>query len=157
MNLYLMRHADACNDAGNPLSPQGRQDAEKIGLFFASRKIVLDTICHSTKLRAKETAEIIAPHAGCENAVVETEGIGPLDDAVRWAERLQSIERDMMFVSHMPFLPKLFSALVCGYADENSVQFPTAAVVCIRRLSVGVWVLQWMVTPALLGEKGFDP
>ncbi|HSW62677.1 MAG TPA: phosphohistidine phosphatase SixA [Dissulfurispiraceae bacterium] len=150
MDIYLMRHADACNDTGNPLSPQGRHDSEKMGLFFASRGIVIEKIFHSAKLRAKETAVIIAPYAGCEKKVIETEGIGPLDDAVLWADRLQSIESNLLIVSHMPFLPKLFSALLCGYADENLVQFPTASVVCMRRLSVGMWALQWMVTPEVL-------
>ena len=150
MNLYLMRHGDASLEPGNPLSPRGRSEAETIGCFFAVRELGIEKIHHSTKLRAKESAHIVAGLIGCEKSVVETEGIGPLDDAVLWADRLRSIESNLLIVSHMPFLPNLFSALVCGYADENLVQFAPASVVCIRRLSVGMWALQWMVTPKLI-------
>ena len=152
MNLYLMRHGDASNEPGNPLSAQGRSDSEQIGRFLAAKDTGIEKVYHSTKLRAKESAVIVGGLIGREKNIVEIEGLGPLDDAVLWADRLQSVESNLLIVSHMPFLPKLFSALVCGYADENLVQFSTASVVCIRRLSVGMWALQWMVTPELLAE-----
>lgn len=155
MKVYLMRHGDATHEPGNPLSPKGRKDAEAVAAFLLVQGVSIATIEHSTKLRAQQTAQILAEKLHPSGGVAETEGVAPLDDPLGWAARVRERSEDTFLVSHLPFLPKLFSLLVCGYLDESIIAVPTASVICIARES-GLWSLQWMITPDLLPPHPAD-
>jgi phosphohistidine phosphatase SixA len=57
-----------------------------------------------------------------------------------------------MLVGHVPFMPKLFSLLTCGFLDDGNIAFGNATVACLNRQSDGSWTLQWMVGPEMVGE-----
>ena len=69
-HLYLIRHGQAINvvqkTSGDPgLSPLGVKQAERLrDRLAASGEIATDVLITSTMLRAKQTAEIIAPALG---------------------------------------------------------------------------------------------
>ena len=69
-HLYLIRHGQAINvvqkTSGDPgLSPLGVKQAERLrDRLAASGEIAADIVISSTMLRAKQTAEIIAPALG---------------------------------------------------------------------------------------------
>jgi probable phosphoglycerate mutase len=69
-HLYLIRHGQAMsavqNTIGNTgLSPLGVKQAERLrGRMAATGEVVADVLISSTMLRAKQTAEIIAPALG---------------------------------------------------------------------------------------------
>jgi len=69
-HLYLIRHGQAINvvqkTSGDPgLSPLGVKQAERLrDRLAASGEIAADVLISSTMLRAKQTAEIIAPALG---------------------------------------------------------------------------------------------
>jgi phosphohistidine phosphatase SixA len=155
MNLYLMRHGEATNEPGNPLSSKGRRDAATMAGFLAERGIGAAAIAHSTKLRAQQTAHILAEKLQPAGGVVEMEGVAPLDDPKAWAAQVQDQVDSLLLVSHLPFLPKLFSILVCGYTDDSIVAMPTATLICLVREG-GLWSLRWMVTPDLLHSRSAD-
>jgi phosphohistidine phosphatase len=65
--LHLLRHADAgdpnawaSDDALRPLSAKGRRQAERLGRHLVAIGFETDAIISSPKLRARETAEIVA-------------------------------------------------------------------------------------------------
>ena len=63
MRLYLVRHGDALSDSEDPkrpLSETGIEEAKKTGEFLKKAGEKPLKIIHSTKLRAKQTGEIIA-------------------------------------------------------------------------------------------------
>jgi phosphohistidine phosphatase SixA len=71
LELYLLRHAHAGNaaqwtgdDALRPLSAKGRRQAEKLGRHLANLQFEPDSILTSPKLRALETAQIVADSLG---------------------------------------------------------------------------------------------
>lgn len=154
MRAYLMRHGEATHEPGNPLSPNGRSDVAVIAHFLADRGVRVERIEHSTKLRAQQTAQILAEKLTLAG-IVEVAGVAPLDDPLGWAAQMQERNEDILLVSHLPFLPKLFSILVCGYADESIIAVPPATVICLVR-DAGIWSLRWMVTPELLNPRSAD-
>lgn len=155
MIVYLMRHGEATNESGNPLSPNGRSDAAAMACFLAERGVSVATVEHSAKLRAQQTAHILAQKLHPSGGIIEVAGIAPLDDPLAFAAQMHERREDVLLVSHLPFLPKLFSILVCGYPDESIVAIPTATVICLVR-EEGLWSLRWMVTPDMLPPRSAD-
>src|SRR5829696_6179850 len=89
MLLHLLRHAHAGDpegwdgpDAARPLSEKGRAQAERLGSFLADIGFRTDAVITSPKVRAAQTAEIVASQLGV--GVTEDDGLaGSLDlDAV---------------------------------------------------------------------------
>ncbi len=71
VELYLLRHADAGDpakwdgpDAARPLSPKGEKQSERLGRFLAGIGFRPDAILSSPKLRASQTADIVAGQLG---------------------------------------------------------------------------------------------
>jgi phosphohistidine phosphatase len=158
MNMYLVRHADAKSDhedPSRPLSAKGREDVARVAAYLSQLNIPVSKIFHSTKLRAKQTAEILFEYLKPGRGVTESDGLSPLDEPAIWAERLRDVPDGVILVGHLPHLARLASLLLCGTTDKNIVSFMMAGMVCLRRDDTGVWSLQWMLTPdVVIGEKG---
>ncbi|MEJ2700720.1 MAG: histidine phosphatase family protein [Desulfuromonadales bacterium] len=81
MELYLMQHGQAVPESENPEKPLSREGVAQIQASAAAMRklgISLDTLIHSPKKRAKQTAALIAealnyPHSD----LVETELVEP--------------------------------------------------------------------------------
>ena len=85
MLLHLVRHADAGDpatwsgpDAARPLSEKGRGQAERLGVFLADHDVKMDAVITSPKVRAVQTAEIVAGHLGASVTIDDRLG-DPLD------------------------------------------------------------------------------
>src|SRR4051795_8674815 len=85
LELYLLRHAHAGNsaswdgpDSERPLSPKGRRQAQRLGAFLAERGFAPDAIVTSPKLRARQTADLVADAIGIAVSVDDRLG-GSLD------------------------------------------------------------------------------
>jgi phosphohistidine phosphatase len=86
--LFLLRHAHAGNplrwdgdDAARPLSAKGRGQAERLGRQLAAIDEAPDVFITSPKVRADETARIVAETLGTP-VVVDDRLAGPLDVSV---------------------------------------------------------------------------
>jgi phosphohistidine phosphatase len=158
MKMYLVQHAEAKSDQEDslrPLSDKGREDITKVSAYLSQLNIPVSKIFHSTKLRAKQTAEILFEHLKPGRGVSEADGLSPLDDPTLWAERLKDLPDGVILVGHLPHLVRLASLLLCGGIDKNIVSFRMAGVVCLKRDDTGSWLLQWMLTPdVVIGERG---
>ena len=158
MRLYLVRHADAVSedlDPARPLSEKGRHESGVVASHLLRLNIPAARILHSPKLRAKQTAEIIAGSLRegyrAKSLVVEvTDGLSPLDNPAVWGERLRGIHEDIMLVGHLPHLERLASLLLCGDPGKDVVSFSTAGTACLERGGEGGWSLVWMITPGTL-------
>ena len=63
MQLYLVQHGASKSDSEDPqrsLTDDGRQTVEQMADLLSSLGLALDFIEHSDKLRARQTAEILA-------------------------------------------------------------------------------------------------
>lgn len=153
MLIYLVQHADAKKeeeDPARPLSEKGLKDIRRVASYVSQLNIKVYKIFHSSKLRAKQTAEVLSENLKPTRGISEVDGLAPLDDPNMWAVRLKEIPDDIMLVGHLPHLAKLASLLLCGNADKNIVSFKMAGIVCLKRDETGTWYLQWMLTPEII-------
>lgn len=150
MKLYLVQHGDAVSeqvDPARPLSEKGRRDVRALAEFLARAKAPPARIVHSGKLRAQQTAEIIAP----PGASVEAEsGLDPKDDPAAAARTLGQSAADAIVVSHMPLLARLAALLLVGNAQPAILAFQPGTAACLERDDAGSWTLSWLVRPGLV-------
>lgn len=153
MFLYLVQHGEAVPESENPdrpLTPTGRHDIENIGAFLAQVGVRVPRIVHSGKLRAADTAAMLAAAMGGDAAVSERPRLLPGDSTEWVAEEVGTWRDDTMVVGHQPFIGRLVSRLVLGKEAPALVDVTPGTVVCLSRRSVtGAWFVAWLITPTL--------
>jgi len=150
--IYLVQHGEAQSKEENPdrpLTDQGAQHAQDLGDFLARAGIRVSTVFHSGKLRARQTAEILAEYLAPGDNVEQMDGLGPKDPAEPMREHLAAQEQDVMVVSHLPFVAHLAAALAGGREDEPAVAFTPGTVVALEP-GDGHARIAWMIRPELL-------
>jgi phosphohistidine phosphatase len=153
MKVYLVRHGEAVSsgvDPQRPLSEEGLTDIRKVASFIKPLKISVEHIWHSGKLRAAQTAEIMAGAVLVEKACSAHEGLGPNDDVTIIADELEAYDTNLMIVGHLPFLAYLTLLLVAGKETSNIIAFDAGTIACLNRRNPGQWQIEWMVTPEIL-------
>ena len=154
--LYLLRHADAGDplawdgpDDHRPLSDKGQKQADRLGRFLGGLGFRPDAIISSPKVRAAETAEVVAAHLGVPLSVDRRLGdaLG-LDELERLLRDAGDPERAVI-VGHDPDFTYLVGIL-CG---EEGIPMRKGALARIdvgRPLEPGGGTLRWLVPPDLL-------
>ena len=161
MEVYLVQHGQALSDEQSPqrpLSDEGRAAVGKVAVHLSARLSELihppiTEIRHSGKLRARQTAEILA-QALCSNVTPAAgESMGPNDDPRTIHDELTA-NRDqpgaIMLVGHLPHLARLAGLLLTGEAGKTPVRFTNAAVLKISPTE-NAWAVDWYLTPACVG------
>jgi len=115
MKLYLVQHGEACAkevDPERPLTDRGREDIERLAAFLGRAGIEVGRVIHSGKLRAAQTADLLAAVVAPFVELEVNDHIHPNDDprAVDW--RQEAGGRDTMLVGHLPFMARLVSLLL---------------------------------------------
>ena len=156
IELHFLRHADAGDpmawkrpDEERPLSDKGEKQADRLGRFLAGIGFAPDAIITSPKVRAAQTAEIVARHLG---AAVTTDDrlAGALDAAA-----LEALLRDAgdpsrpVVVGHDPDFSDLLAEL-CGASSLPMRKGALARVDIEHPLRPGTGTLRWLVPPDLL-------
>jgi phosphohistidine phosphatase len=152
MQVYLVQHGLATreeDDPERPLTAEGRAEVERVARAAAAAGVRPDSILHSGKNRARQTAEIFAAHAKPAQGVRAVEGLGPRDDPQRAKERLERADAPLLLVGHLPHLGRLAGLLLAGDAEREVVAFRNGGVVCLERREKG-FALRWILTPELL-------
>ena len=153
MKVYLVRHGEAVSsqfDPQKPLSEQGLADIRKVASFIKPLEISVEHIWHSGKLRAAQTAEILAGAVLVEKDCSEHKVLRPNDDVTIIADEMEAYDTDLMIVGHLPFLAYLVSLLVTDTETANVVAFDAGSIACLNRRGPGQWQIEWMITPELL-------
>jgi len=135
LEIYLIQHAESIpekEDPSRPLSNEGKATAEKVAALAARLKIKPDFIFHSGKLRARQTAEILARHLGVSERLRERQGLGALDPVApvaQWLERQAAKGLlGLAIVGHLPFLDKLASLLITNDESLTVISFQNGAI-----------------------------
>lgn len=147
MRVYLVQHGKALSPEIDPekgLSPQGKEEVDRLGKFFAKKSFPLFTILHSGKKRAKETAEILGKHLEPELSLEEYHHLNPNDSIDEVYTRIVAEEKNLMVVGHLPFLDRLVTRMVEGREDGSIVEFSNGKTVCLEKKNGG-WVIEWVV------------
>ena len=154
MKLYLMQHAKPLSkeeDPARPLSPAGTRDVEAISGWLAKAGIRPQTILHSPKERAKQTAQGVAEKLGISSKLEEHEELKAMAEPGLIQKKIESGFDEVMLVGHLPHLGKLATRLLTNRAREepSAVAFQQGGVVCLIQED-GSWQVAWMITPDLL-------
>jgi phosphohistidine phosphatase len=118
--------------------------------YLASVGVALERIERSEKLRARQTAEILAAALQPREGMKQVSGLGPNEDIQLVRERLQTEANNLMLVGHLTYLSRLVATLLGLERDRTIVEFRTGGVVRLNRNQSGDWALQWAVIPDLL-------
>lgn len=116
MILYLLRHAHAESDENVPderrqLTEEGRENARALAWLFRRQPLNIHTLYSSPRVRAVQTAEIVAPSLGIEPTVT------PLLDFEFNVGLLGELLRDVppygdvMLIGHEPTFSECVRAL----------------------------------------------
>lgn len=156
MHVYLVQHGTSLPKDENPkrpLSDGGREDVKRVASFLARSGVSAARVLHSGKLRALETALLLAEVLGPGNVVEEAHrGLAPNDPTDDLFAAIDGWTEDTIIVGHLPFMSKITSRLVTGDEDETVVHFKPGAVACLERgENGGGWTVQWFLRPELLG------
>ena len=153
MKLYLIQHGEAKSEVEDPersLTERGKGEVQKVAAAARKINVCTSKVYHSGKLRARQTAELVAEGLGLSAQSVEAvQGLNPLDNARPWAERISKETEDLMIVGHLPFLDKLTSLLVCGNETVRAVLFRYGAIVCLDQKEDSTWGVRWILTPEM--------
>ncbi|HEX5015783.1 MAG TPA: histidine phosphatase family protein [Candidatus Limnocylindrales bacterium] len=157
--LCLLRHADAGDpeawtgpDDARPLSGKGEKQSRRLGRFLAEVGFEPDAIISSPKLRARQTAELVAEALGREVAIDE-----------RLAGGLDTVAIEaILFDAGEPVRPILvghdpdFSELAAWTAGARRLPMKKGAFVridTVRPISEASGTLRWLVPPDLLSGR----
>ncbi len=153
MKLYLVQHGEAKSEVEDPersLTAKGEGEVRDVSKTATGLNIRPSKVYHSGKLRAKQTAEIIAGALKIPNPLIQSiQGLNPNDDIRPWAERISQEREDLMLVGHLPFLEKLTSLLLCGNEKARLVLFRYGAIVCLDQREDKGWGVRWILTPEM--------
>jgi phosphohistidine phosphatase len=155
MKLYLVQHGQAVpkqEDPGRPLSEQGREEVQRVAACLGEAGVRVVRVWHSGKLRATETAGILAGEVCSGKQVEMIKGIQPNDPVDEFASDADVWGEDTLVVGHLPFMSRLVSLLVAGDSKHELVHYTPGSVVCLQRDDTDRWVISWMLSPGLLGE-----
>ena len=89
MKLYLMQHGESKSeqeDPKKPLSDQGKENVSQSAELASRLSISPAAVLHSGKLRAQESAEIVAKRLTVP--VRQAEGLSPNDPVDTWKQML---------------------------------------------------------------------
>lgn len=158
--LHLLRHAHAGDptkwhgpDFDRPLSARGREQAARLGTLLAATGFAPDAIIASPRVRALQTAELLADRLGARFRV-DGRLAEPL--SARAVERILGDAGDPLrpvLVGHDPAFSELL-ALLTGAADIPLRKGALARIDVERPLAPGQGLLRWLIPPELVPDLG---
>lgn len=153
IRIYLVQHGEATAkdvDPERPLTEKGTNDVECTARLLKNSGVRIERIFHSGKLRAAQTAGILAAAmpAGVEPESIKH--INPNDPVPDFASSLDKFGSGSMFVGHLPFMEKLAGYLLNKDEESRIVEFKPGSVVCMSAADDADWRIEWMIRPELV-------
>lgn len=148
MKLYLVRHGKANQiartDELRPLLPQGIAQVQEMAGMLKNLEANPEVIYASPRVRAQETANIIAQTLG---KTVTTEDACNFEFSARAIVGLvKGLDEDaeVMFVGHNPSMSEVVGELTGAF-----VELSTGAIACITQYQPATsrGLLKWLITP----------
>ena len=139
------------SDFERPLKGRGREAAEQIGLFLASKKATVAALIVSPAVRTRQTIEIVLQHAPLSVAPQFGQRIyeASLATLVQVVADISDDNQSAMLVGHNPGMEEMLAFLT-----RETRHMPTAALARIaldcaswKEVGRGMGKLEWFVTP----------
>jgi len=154
MIIFLARHGDYLNgndDFTRGLSERGRRDIAGVAREMQNKGVHVRATLHSGKLRAQQTAEILADELMPSSIISVAEGLMPNDDPVSFElQHFTDLVSGTLIVGHLPFMGLLVSHLLTGDPGRLPEAFEAGTVVCLEQAGNGKWTKMWAVHPSEL-------
>jgi phosphohistidine phosphatase len=157
MKIYCVRHghAEPLPDASGdrPLTQEGVEELTKVANYLGRRGVNVSHVLHSDKLRARQTAEILAKKIAPHNLPEESRLLSPdqpIDDLV---EKIANWHDDTLLVGHMPNISLLVSELITGDRGQDLVLYTPGTIVCLERNEMQGWIISWILRPSLVPDR----
>jgi len=153
MFLYLVRHGEAKPESEDPergLTDDGMKNARRMGEFLSFMGTEVDTVIHSRKKRALQTAQAITESIRPKKEIRAEDGLAPNDDPAAWVTRINAMNEDTAIVGHLPFLDRLLGLLVLGDADRRIIDYKPVGTVCLTPAGNGRWLVEWAINPGVI-------
>ena len=158
MLLHFLRHADAGDpvawtgpDTARPLSDKGRKQAKRLGDHLASIGFTADAFITSPKIRAAQTAEIVAESLGARLSIDDRLAGGLEIDVLDAVLADAGDPARVVVVGHDPDFSELLSELVGTRLEMKKGAF--ARVEIERPLRAGGGTLRWLLPPDALKPR----
>ena len=153
MRLYLVRHGNAVPkyvEKGRPLSNLGRQQVAALADFLREAEVRVQRVYHSGKLRAQQTAEMLATVVLPGGMIEQMDGLLPNDNPLAMAAQAEAWGDDVMLVGHNPYMEHLTARLTTGKVNHLVAYFETATAACFQYTGGGRWAIVWVIPPEVL-------
>jgi phosphohistidine phosphatase len=158
MLLHFLRHADAGDpeawtgpDAARPLSDKGRKQAKRLGEHLAAIGFEADIFITSPKIRAAQTAEIVAEPLRTKVSIDERLAGGLEIDALDAVLADAGDPGRAVIVGHDPDFSELLSELVGSRLEMRKGAF--ARIEIERPLRASAATLRWLLPPDSLKTR----
>jgi phosphohistidine phosphatase len=148
MRLYLLQHGDAVTkdvDPNRPLTDKGAADIGRLASWLRKSATSVTRILHSGKLRAEQTAEILAPLLEDGGIVEARPGLSPNDSPRALLDSLG--DEDVIVAGHMPFVSRAVSMALDLSPDHVIVAFKPGSVAVIEQDAEEAWRLVAFIRP----------
>jgi len=152
MKLYLTRHGEAAsseNDSKRPLSKKGFDDIKRIAKYNKTSGNTVTHVLHSKKLRAQQTAEILASEMLDGDNIELCADINPNDPLEPLLQLITGLHEDTLIVGHLPYMSYLVAHLLDKPETMNQITFTPGTMVCLELPTNqhGPWKLDTIVQP----------
>lgn len=151
MILVLVQHGEAKREEEDPARPLTDRGVRETGVTADGLRALgvrPSLVVHSGKLRARQTAEILAEKLGAE-VVREVGWLAPLDDPVRARGELLKLEEDeVLVVGHLPHLSRLASLLLVKDPAREVVRFRYSSALGLESQDRESWRIIFFLPPS---------
>lgn len=149
MTLHIVRHGDAVGpdiDPQRPLSRHGVDEITSVATALAARGVSVERVVHSGKVRAQQTAEILAERLAPKTIPQHLPGLNPNDDPESVVTYVNAETEDTLIAGHMPSVGLIVRTLVPS-ASMEYMNFATGMAVTLIRDAREMWRISGKVTP----------
>ncbi|VAX00792.1 hypothetical protein MNBD_GAMMA22-901 [hydrothermal vent metagenome] len=152
MKIYLTRHGEAAtadSDSKRPLSKKGFDDIHRVAIFNKSSGNKVSYVLHSKKLRAQQTAEILASKMLEGDNIELCNDINPNDPLEPLLQIITDLHQDTLIVGHLPYMSYLVARLTDSPESINKITFTPGTMVCLELAENqhGPWRLFSVIQP----------
>jgi phosphohistidine phosphatase len=150
MKLYFMRHGEASDDAPSdelrPLTEKGKERIQNAAKVLKKMNVSLDYVYASPRVRARQTAEIVAKVLGNEVEIRDEVNFHFDVDRLKRLLMEKSEEAHILFVGHNPSMSELVQAMTGA-----NVNLKTGAVARIDLYLPAIRgaQLKWLISPRI--------
>jgi len=148
MRLYLVQHGEAVTkdiDPNRPLTDKGAADIGRLASWLSRSAASITRILHSGKLRAEQTANLLAPLLADGGVVEARSGLSPNDSPRALLDSLGN--GDIIVAGHMPFVSHAVSVALDLSPDRPIVAFKPGSVAVLERDAEDAWRLVAFIRP----------